>query len=128
MFISRCSINAIINGILHSSYFFFITAIGKSVAFNDTVKSALTLLSDIIPAFAICLSSHYVKINAANTSKFLHKVGNQQDVRIKFIVEALSLHLINNKVIFTACGFFELGPTLICKVNYCRSVYIIVLL
>lgn len=70
---------------------------------------------------SIILVSWKTKLEAQKTGIHMHKLANVIDENhFYYIVNHLSLKLLNNQLSLTACGFFELDMTTIYAVGYIR--------
>lgn len=104
-------------------YFLYCGLVGQAIPI--LFRSAESIMISIIyisyttlKCVSVIFVSWKTKLVAQKTGIHLHKVANVIDENhFYYIVNHLSLKLLNNQLVFTACGFFDLDMTTIYAVG-----------
>ncbi|XP_022192917.2 putative gustatory receptor 28a isoform X1 [Nilaparvata lugens] len=130
-----CSISSIFVSIIQNLYFFALFAFGVLAMYNprfwmSMVNALLTALLNFVILVILVQVCTITSEEVSNTSILVHALLNNEDTNSDLNEDLLlfSNQLSHEKVVFTACGFFNLDFTLINTVFGAVSTYMIILI
>jgi hypothetical protein len=103
---------------------------GESISYHGLIVHTSWMLLFLLKMIAITMSCHFASNEASDTANILHKKLLTEEMKpdTEKEIQSFLQQVTNNKLYFSACGFFHINLGTLCAMISSVTTYLIILL